>query len=175
MGDYIKKYKHINIAAKASIWFAICSVIQKGISVITLPIFTRLMSTEQYGKYSIYLTWYNILVIFFTLNIQSEIFNKGLIDHNNEKEKYLANQVGLLLILGLFGLVLYFPFQKYFNRILGLTTALFIVMLADIIANAIITLWCSLKRFEYKYRHVIFVTILMSLLNPIIGIFAVYV
>ena len=174
IGFLIEKYKSINIAAKASIWFALCSIIQKGISVITLPIFTRLMTTEQYGTYSIYLSWYNILVIFITLNIQSEIFNKGLIDHQNNQEQFIANQTGLLIALGLFWIAIYLPFQNFFNRILGLTIVLFLVMLLDIISNAIITLWCAKKRFEFKYQSVIGVTIVLSILNPIIGIFAVF-
>ncbi len=45
----MNRYRAIPIAAKASIWFIVCSVLQKCISMITLPIFTRLMSTEQYG------------------------------------------------------------------------------------------------------------------------------
>lgn len=55
-------YFNANIAIKASLWFAICSVIQKGISIITMPIFTRLMPIDQFGEYSIFQTWYNIFV-----------------------------------------------------------------------------------------------------------------
>ena len=47
-----KKYKCMNIALKAGIWFTICNLLQKGISFITLPIFTRLLNESQYGTYS---------------------------------------------------------------------------------------------------------------------------
>lgn len=83
----IGKYNSLSVAVKASLWFAICSIVQKGISVITMPIFTRLMSTEEFGQYNIFLTWYNIFLLIITLNVHSEIFNKGLIDNNDKKNE----------------------------------------------------------------------------------------
>ena len=62
--EIVRKYNNLNIVVKASIWFTMCSLIQKGISIITLPIFTRLMSPSEYGNYSIYTSWYNIFLIF---------------------------------------------------------------------------------------------------------------
>lgn len=56
----LKKYNSIPIAAKATIWFMICSVVQKCISLITTPVFTRLMTTEQYGQFSVYNSWLQI-------------------------------------------------------------------------------------------------------------------
>ena len=50
------KYRSLSIQARAAFWFTICSFLQKGISFITVPIFTRLMSTEEYGTYTVYLS-----------------------------------------------------------------------------------------------------------------------
>ena len=47
------KYRSLSVQAKAALWFTICSFLQKGISFITVPIFTRLMSTEEYGTYGL--------------------------------------------------------------------------------------------------------------------------
>ena len=46
---------------KASIWFLICSFFQKGISTITTPIFTRIMTTAEYGHYNVFMSWMNII------------------------------------------------------------------------------------------------------------------
>ena len=59
MNKIKKIYKNMSLPAKASIWYMLCSVLQKGISVITTPIFTRILSTEQYGLVSIYLMGVN--------------------------------------------------------------------------------------------------------------------
>ena len=38
------KYRSLSVQAKAALWFTICSFLQKGISFITVPIFTRLIA-----------------------------------------------------------------------------------------------------------------------------------
>ena len=67
----VQKYKNLPVVARATGWFVICSLIQKGISFLTTPIFTRLMSTEQYGLFSVYTSWLQILTIFSTFRTVS--------------------------------------------------------------------------------------------------------
>lgn len=47
----LNKYENLSAPVKASIWFTICNVVQKGIALISTPIFTRIMTTQQYGVY----------------------------------------------------------------------------------------------------------------------------
>ena len=49
----ITKYRKCSVQVKASFWFLICAFFQRGISVITTPIFTRLLSTAEYGQYNV--------------------------------------------------------------------------------------------------------------------------
>ena len=68
------------LAIKAGLWFTICNLLQKGISFITVPIFTRIMSTEDYGLYSIYISWYSIMTIFATLHLSYYVLHSHLIN-----------------------------------------------------------------------------------------------
>lgn len=76
----LDKYQSMPLPAKAGVWFTLCSIIQRGISVISMPIFTRLLSTDAYGTYSLYTSWYMLFSLIVTLNLASEVFNKGLAD-----------------------------------------------------------------------------------------------
>ena len=40
MNKIIQKYKNSNVAIKAALWFTICNLLQKGITMISMPIFT---------------------------------------------------------------------------------------------------------------------------------------
>ena len=177
MSGFIRKmfqsYKNLNIAIKASMWFAVSSIVQKGIAVISMPIFTRLMSIEQYGEYNIFLTWYNLLMIIVTLNLQGEAFNKGLIEHDTEKDVFTSNQAGLLILLAVGILIIYLPLQSIFNKFLGLSTWLVVLMILEILANALIGIWAARKRFDYEYIKIVLLLLGMSVLNPVIGVFAV--
>ena len=47
MKSVINKYKMLPIQVRASFWFLICAFLQKGISMISTPIFTRLLTTQN--------------------------------------------------------------------------------------------------------------------------------
>ena len=44
-----KKYSELSIQAEESMWFVACSFMQRGITMVTTPFFTRLMSLDEYG------------------------------------------------------------------------------------------------------------------------------
>ena len=51
------KIDSLSLPVKASIAFMLCSFLQRGISTLTTPIFTRILTTEQYGYYNIFNSW----------------------------------------------------------------------------------------------------------------------
>ena len=54
MRKILEKYKGLEIPAKATIWFTISNILQKGILFLAVPIYTRLMTTSEYGIYSVF-------------------------------------------------------------------------------------------------------------------------
>ena len=46
-----------NQALKSGFWFAICNIVQKSVMFITVPIFTRMMTSSEYGLTAIYQSW----------------------------------------------------------------------------------------------------------------------
>ena len=56
----LDKKKNIPAGVKASIAFFIASLISNGISYITTPIFTRLLTSAEYGQVSVYFTCFQI-------------------------------------------------------------------------------------------------------------------
>ena len=53
----LNRYRSLSLTARASVWFVFATLFQKGINIITTPIFTRLMSKAEYGSYSVFNTW----------------------------------------------------------------------------------------------------------------------
>ncbi|MCD8097561.1 MAG: oligosaccharide flippase family protein, partial [Lachnospiraceae bacterium] len=77
----IEKYKSLSQEVKASFWFLVCGFLQRGISLITTPIFSRVLSTAEYGDFSVFNTWTNVISIFATLNLASGGYTRGLIKY----------------------------------------------------------------------------------------------
>ena len=86
----INKYKNLSQPLKASIWFTICSFLQKGIQFITAPIFTRLLSPEDFGTVNVYNSWFQILLIVVSLNLFQGVFNVGMIKFEDNQYKYMS-------------------------------------------------------------------------------------
>lgn len=82
--SFIAKYNTMPPAVKAGIWFTICNVLQRGIQFLATPIYTRVLSPEEYGMYSIFTSWLSIMTVLASLNLSGGVFYNGLI-----KQEYL--------------------------------------------------------------------------------------
>lgn len=171
----INKYKNLNIAVKAALWFTICNILQKGISIITVPIFTRILTTDQYGVYSLYLSWLNILTVIATLNLSYGVFNKAMIKFEDDRNRYISSMQGLTFTLVFSSFIFYIIFCDKLNYLLGLSTIMMIMMFTELALTPSLMFWSGLKRFEYKYKHIVIVTMIKSMLNPILGVIAVII
>lgn len=79
ISDIKNRYKALSLPVKATLWYTICNVINKGLALLSTPIFTRIMTEEQYGTFSVFQSWYGILLIFTSLNVSLEDIKKDLL------------------------------------------------------------------------------------------------
>lgn len=77
------KYKNLTIVAKATLWYTIANILVKGVALLSTPIFTRVMTEEQYGTYTVFQSWYSIIIIFTSLNIFLGGYTKGLLKYKD--------------------------------------------------------------------------------------------
>ena len=80
MHRVLEAYKNLSKPAKASVWFILSNVILKGISFFTLPIFSRLLTPDEYGTVSVYNSWVATVSIITTLNTPPQIVNFVIIE-----------------------------------------------------------------------------------------------
>lgn len=167
----IEKYKKTPVTIRASLWFAACSILQRGISLITTPIFTRLISTEEYGIYTMYMSWLEIFSIFVTFKLSEAVFNKSMISVEPEdRRSTLGSYQLLILCLWSACFLLYCLFRTTINSLVKMDSSFMILMFSEILMTSIITLWSAYQRFEYKYKLLIAITLTIAILNPLLGI-----
>ena len=169
----INNYKAFPIQVKATFWFLVCSILQRGISIITTPIFTRIMSTAEYGQYNVFNSWLGVVTVFLTLNLSAGVYSQGLIKYNRERNLFASALQGLMTTLVLAGTVVYLLFSDFWNTLLGLTTSQMISMLVMIWSTSIFNFWSMGQRIDFKYRKLVFVTVIMSIIQPSLGMFLV--
>lgn len=169
------QYEKQNIGVKVGLWYTLCNVLQRGVSIITVPVFTRILSTEQYGTYSLYLSWLNILSIFTCLNLYYGVFNKAMIKYEDDRDRYVASMQGLTLTLGIVNLIIYILFKDIFNSFFGLSTVIMLMMFMEMMITPSLQFWSSRQRFEYRYKGLVLLSIIKTILNPVLGIVAVII
>lgn len=163
----LSKYKSMSDAVKASVWFVIASVLQKGIGFITTPIFTRLMSPLEYGTFSVYQSWYAIILIFTSLNLAGGVLNNGLVKFSEDKSRFVSSLLGLTTTITSAFFILYLFGRSYFNELLGLNTIYVFFMFLQLLLEPAFLLWGAEQRFEYKYKLLVIATIAIAFLTPV--------
>lgn len=160
---------------KASIWYTVCSITQKGISLLLIPMYVRIMTTEEYGIYTLAQSWEGILLIFTTLNLAAYAFNNCLIQNENEREKVTSAFGGIIVTLTVVCICILGLFNNFWEHVFRLPGKLILLILLDSCFLVIIDLWYARKKFDYAYRGVALVTIGISVCNLIVGmVFVIY-
>ena len=107
MNNIFKKRKEMPIQAKASLWYTICNFFQKGISFVVVPIYIRLLTTAEYGEWSVFQSWRDILIIFASLNLYAGVYTRALIDKEDDRDRYTSAMQGLGTLISVGFLVVF--------------------------------------------------------------------
>ncbi|WP_270744220.1 lipopolysaccharide biosynthesis protein, partial [Holdemanella biformis] len=151
------KYDCMSIVAKATIWFILCNILQKAISLITTPLFTRLMSTQQYGQFSVYSSWLQIFSVITTLRLSGAVFNKGMSKYKDDRNTYTSTMQLVTFSLTLIVFFIYLILKDQINNIIELPTFIIVAIFIELLFTPAIEFWMVKKRYEYCYKQVVFV------------------
>lgn len=166
----LNKYTSLSVQVKASFWFLICGFLQKGVSIITTPIFTRLLSTAEYGQYSVFNSWLGIVSVFVTLQLYSGAFTQGMVKFENKKMKYASSIQGLCLTLVVCWTIIYLLFHEFWNNLFELTIVQMLAMLVLIWSTSVFNFWSVEQRVDLRYHTLVTITIVSTLVKPFVGI-----
>lgn len=169
MSKIIKKWRDLPLTVKVSTSYAVCSILQRCLSFITLPLFTRLLTTTQYGQYTVYQSWMGILSIFLTLNLAYGSFSTAMVKFEDDRNTYISSIQGICIVLSAIFLAVYLPFCNFWNQFLQLPTYLVVVMVLEILCSNGVLFWSGKKRFEFKYKSVVTLTLFQSFCSPLLA------
>ncbi|HIT67891.1 MAG TPA: oligosaccharide flippase family protein [Candidatus Merdisoma merdipullorum] len=155
---------------KASFWFLICSFLQKGISMITTPIFTRILSTSEYGQFSVFNSWMSILTPIVCLNLYSGVYAQGIVKFEHDRDKFGSSLQGLVFSLISAWVVIYFVADSFWNEVFSLSTLQMLCMFLLIWTSASYGFWSMDQRADFKYHKQVIITIAASVMQPTISI-----
>lgn len=173
---YASKVKKLFSGSKevqASTAYIICSVFQKCLSLITLPLFTRLLTKEEYGIGTVYSSTIAIVIIFTTLYLPYGSFSPAMMKFENDRDGYISSVDTICVLFTAIYFGVYFLFKDFWNGLVELPTGLMVCMGFEMLMSTAIQLWMGKARFEYRYKSFVIVTLLSSILGTVCSLVAV--
>ena len=170
MKKYIRQYKKIPVQMRATVWFLICSFLQRGISFITTPIFTRIMTTIEYGQFSVFNSWLQIIAPIVCLRLYEDVYAQGLVRFEEDRDCFSSTLQGLVFTLVVVWTIVYLVDADFFNQLLSLTEPEMLAMMVIIWTTSVFSFWSMNQRIDFQYRKIIVCTLLLATFQPIVSI-----
>lgn len=170
IANYIHKLPE---GVKSGAVYTVSMLVTKGLAFITIPIFTRLMSTDEIGNVNLYNSWFSMISIISTLSLTSGGYQLALKKYSNNKDEYSSSVLSITSLMALFIVAVYLLFSNIINKIIGLPHSLMILLLIGIFVSPAQDFWMSRQRFEYKYRLAGFISICSAALASVASVLLV--
>ena len=152
---------------KASFCYLIGNFFNKGLAFLTIPIFTRLLSTSDYGLINTYSSWGGIIIMFMGLSLQMGI-RTAFIDYYNNVKDYVSTIIKFTTFFSLIFTVLVVSAVKLFN--INIPISLVIMCLVNSYSCAIIEDISTYYMMKFKYVKRTVLMIVPNLLSVITAI-----
>lgn len=166
----VKKYRRLTIEMRAAIWFVFCSALPHVTSVAATTVFTRVLSTNDYGLTSNYAAWYSILSAIITLSLNAGVYSNAMLKYKDDRDAYDSAAMGLSLVLGVIGGTAMMLFNKPMSALTSLPFSLLVCMALQCAFYNPYGFWLSRARYEYHYRRVIQITLITSFASPLLSV-----
>lgn len=140
-----------NKVIKAGIGYIIGNYLLKGLTFLTIPIFTKLLSTADYGIYNSFIAYESILSIIIGFALHSS-YKNAKYRYKDEYQSYVSSSI-LLIILSTFVFLILFNIL-YYLKINPFDFNCFTLNLLILysFSNAIIMCFNAYVSLEYEYK-----------------------
>ena len=164
------KYNSLPLPVKAAAFFVLCGVFKDAIDILVTPLFTRILTTEEYGLFNVYNSWYQIFRIVATISLWGDSFEVGLARFDDKRNQFVSSLQGLMTVLFFFWAAVYFIFRQQIEQLMGLSSILMVCLLLQIMFSVPYMFWYKKNKYEYKYKLITVFTVIYTILQPFLSL-----
>lgn len=162
--------KSLSPAAKASLWYTVCGILQKAIGVVVVPLYTRIMDSAAYGTYTVFQSWYSLLFVFTSLGLANYVFNNGMLKYKNDRDGFSSAMLGLSGVSTLAFTISFIVFSAFWSDALGLAAPLVFLLFVRALISPSYEFWAARLRYEFRYKGVVALTLILTIAVPILSV-----
>lgn len=157
-----------NKALKAGLGYTIGGVLVKGINFLTLPLFSRLLTTAEFGVYNLFLSYDAILSVLVGSAMATSV--KSAYYEFKKIDEYVSSISLIYIINALFYTVIVVIGGHIFSSWLGLKKTIIFLLIPFSFSGAIIQLYNERISLEYEYKKYILIAFLNSVGNVVVSL-----
>ena len=168
-----KKNENQISSARVALWYLVGDLLVKGLSVITTPIFSRILTKQEYGEFSNFSSWESICLIFITLDLSTSI-SRAKYDYGENIYQYISS---ITLVSTLSTILLYIVVESnsfFFTDFLSMDISYIRLLFVYFLFEPAYEYMQVKHRMYMKYKFFIFFSLCSALLRTGISIALVY-
>ncbi len=160
-------------AFAAGIGYTVGNILIKGVGILTLPLFSRIMSTAEFGAYNVFLSYESLLFVVIGLALHSSVRSA-----NSEFSGRVNNYVSSISLIYILNLAIFLAAGLFFGDIisgwLALEKPLVFLLVVYSSSAAIMTLYNTWISLNYDYKRYLIVAITNTLGNIAISLLFIF-
>lgn len=159
-----------NKVIKAGIGYTLGNILIRGVGFISIPIFTRLMSTEDYGLYNTYAAYESILYLIIGLTLNSSVKSAKL-EFQEKFDEYISSISTLVIVnTGLWLIVTNIIYPLLYGYIWEYNRAILNVLVLHSGASALLVIYNAAVSVRFQYRDYLKIATLNSVGGVVLSI-----
>ena len=155
--------------AKSGIWYLVSDFLLKGMAFITIPVFTRLLTVEEYGIVSVYSSFVAIMAIVSGLDLHAGI-GRAAIDFEEDYPKYLSSVISLSFAVFLVGIVVISAFSTTISSWIALSPDLVILATITGYGSFVFGFYNSHLLYQQKYKQKSLLHVVKAIVEVVLAI-----
>lgn len=171
----IKAFKKfdLSVTKKSAFAYMIAECLSKGMNLITIPFFTRILSLEEMGLTTIFASFQIIAYPIATLSLSSGSVNSAMITFPERKSEYLSTILILSTLSSFIFSVIIIVLYHFFN--IGILPIYLLPLLfCSFLLQPAMDLWYLKSRYENKYKTVLTISCISTISSSVFSIFFVW-
>lgn len=165
-----RSWRALPRGAKVTLAFFAAKAASAGAQYLITPVYTRLLTPDEYGQMSIFMTWVQVFGIVAMFCLSYGVFNNGMVDYPDKRNEFAFSMLVLsnLITVG-FSAVLLAIYPRIRN-VIGLDYPMVILMCTLFFFQPAYNFYIGKERYELRYKSVFAATVVTVTLSPLAAI-----
>ncbi len=157
------------LALKAGFWYVISTFLVKGLSFITTPIFSRLLSKEAYGEFSNFASWQALLLIVTSMEMQNTVA-RAYYDFKDEFDGYVSSITITSCVVTMLLYGVFLACGDWMLQIVAIPKEYVHILFFMLMFQACKQIYMARERTLYRYKSVAAISVVNLLVPTLIAV-----